>query len=235
MELKHSDKGKEFYPTLLNSSISNNADNSSLLRLTKLNKSNTIAQDSPSNVQNFSSTPKLKLFQNSSILAFKYNSRLSAAVKVLNNKNIHDIDVLKFPISAEEVPEKFPNLPDWVLEELKSFKEVFYMSRRVKPQKKQYENEMGDYNITIGDDIYYRYEIQDTLGKGTFGQVVKAFDHVEKKQVALKIIKNKQRYISQARTEVEILKRLGNDSYSKDCIVEYISHFYFRNRMVNFM
>jgi dual specificity tyrosine-phosphorylation-regulated kinase 2/3/4 len=42
--------------------------------------------------------------------------------------------------------------------------------------------------------MLYRYEIVGKLGKGSFGQVVKAFDHKNKEFVALKVIRNKKRF-----------------------------------------
>jgi dual specificity tyrosine-phosphorylation-regulated kinase 2/3/4 len=46
------------------------------------------------------------------------------------------------------------------------------------------------------------------LGKGTFGKVVKAFDHKNKEYVALKIIRNSSRFHKQAQVEIKVLKHL---------------------------
>ena len=43
--------------------------------------------------------------------------------------------------------------------------------------------------------MVYRYEIQEVLGKGSFGQVVKCLDHKTGNDVAVKIIRNKKRYV----------------------------------------
>ena len=38
----------------------------------------------------------------------------------------------------------------------------------------------GDAKVFAGDSIGYRYEVKGVLGKGSFGQVFKAFDHKKK-------------------------------------------------------
>ena len=51
----------------------------------------------------------------------------------------------------------------------------------------------------------FRYEIDSLIGKGSFGQVVKAYDEVEQNQVAIKIIKNKKPFLHQAQIEYKLL------------------------------
>ena len=53
-----------------------------------------------------------------------------------------------------------------------------------------YDDQNGDYIVVIGDHIGYRYEIIDFLGKGSFGTALACFDHKQKKEVAIKIVKN---------------------------------------------
>lgn len=43
------------------------------------------------------------------------------------------------------------------------------------------------------------------LGKGSFGKVLKCYDHKEKNYVAVKIIKNKKRFEKQGMVEVKVL------------------------------
>ena len=52
----------------------------------------------------------------------------------------------------------------------------------------------GDYLWQVNDHIGYRYEVLSSLGKGSFGQVLKVHDHKRKEDAALKIIKNKKKF-----------------------------------------
>lgn len=53
------------------------------------------------------------------------------------------------------------------------------------------------------------------IGRGTFGQVFKAYDHKSKEYVALKVIKNDQKFTTQARVEVKILKTINEQDPQK--------------------
>lgn len=59
------------------------------------------------------------------------------------------------------------------------------------------------------DHLMFRYEILDMLGKGSFGQVAKCYDHKTGEYVAIKIIRNKKRFHCQAVVEVKILSNLN--------------------------
>ena len=71
-----------------------------------------------------------------------------------------------------------------------------------------FDDDIGNYVIVQGDHLAYRYEIVGILGKGSFGQVCKCLDHKTGKVVAVKIIRNKQRFHTQALVEVNILQKL---------------------------
>lgn len=71
-----------------------------------------------------------------------------------------------------------------------------------------YDDERGDYLVVEGDHLCYRYEVVGILGKGSFGQVVQCRDHKTGKSVAVKIIRNKKRFHTQALVEVKILQQL---------------------------
>jgi len=95
-----------------------------------------------------------------------------------------------------------------------------------------YDDDRGDYLLKIHDHIAYRFEIVSLLGKGSFGQVVKAFDVKKQEYVALKLIRNKKRFHHQALVEVKLLNHLkDNDHDMRHNIVEMYEYFYFRNHL----
>nr|CAH7756421.1 unnamed protein product [Callosobruchus chinensis] len=84
--------------------------------------------------------------------------------------------------------------------------------------------------FSLGEKFLERYEIDSLIGKGSFGQVVKAFDHVDQCHVAIKIIKNKKPFLNQAQIEVKLLEMMNRaDIENKYYIVK--RHFMWRNHL----
>jgi CDC-like kinase len=61
-----------------------------------------------------------------------------------------------------------------------------------------------------GDVLSNRYKILATLGEGTFGRVVKVKDEAMNHTMALKIIKNVEKYREAARLEINALEKLSD-------------------------
>lgn len=71
-----------------------------------------------------------------------------------------------------------------------------------------WDDENYDYIVTQGEMFYGRYKIKERIGKGSFGQVVRAEDMESHREVAIKIIKSKKPFLMQAKTEIELLTHL---------------------------
>lgn len=136
----------------------------------------------------------------------------------------------------------------------KHINEVYYAKKKRRAQQTQgedtshkkerklyndgYDDDNHDYIIRNGEKFLDRYEIDSLIGKGSFGQVVKAYDHEDQCHVAIKIIKNKKPFLNQAQIEVKLLEMMnnheGNGSYyqlGKDKIVKLKGHFMWRNHL----
>ncbi|KAF9971176.1 hypothetical protein BGZ73_005927 [Actinomortierella ambigua] len=125
--------------------------------------------------------------------------------------------------------------------EIGEYPQVYYVGqncRQKRPTNMEaagnfgFDDERGDYLIMNHDHLMFRYEILDTLGKGSFGQVVKCYDHKTGDYLAIKIIRNKKRFHCQALVEVKILSNLVKwDPEDKHNLIRMTDNFYFRNHL----
>ena len=96
-----------------------------------------------------------------------------------------------------------------------------------------YDDDKMDYNTYVGEQIKYRYEVLDILGKGSFGQALKCVDHKTKELVAVKIIKSKKKFYTQSTIEIKILKYIKkHDPNGKANVVKILDYFMFRKHIV---
>ena len=95
-----------------------------------------------------------------------------------------------------------------------------------------FDNQHGDYRYTMTEHISYRYELIKELGKGSFGVVIKAFDHMCKEFVALKILRNRKKLHTQGLIEIKLIQDLNNDDLNdRKNIVRLKESFKFRNHI----
>ncbi|GMF64954.1 unnamed protein product [Phytophthora lilii] len=97
-----------------------------------------------------------------------------------------------------------------------------------------YDDEHGDYLVLMGDHLAFRYEVLSALGHGSFGQVVCCLDHRTRKQVAVKIIRNRRKYREQALVEVQLLTQLQGAAAACDenpHVVRMEEYFMFRDHV----
>lgn len=102
----------------------------------------------------------------------------------------------------------------------------------VGPNNSDYDNEHGSYIHIQNDHVAYRYEVLQIIGKGSFGQVVRAYDHKTDDYVALKMVRNEKRFYRQAHEEIRILQHLRKqDKDNTMNIIHMFDYFTFRNHM----
>ncbi|XP_013418745.1 dual specificity tyrosine-phosphorylation-regulated kinase 4-like isoform X2 [Lingula anatina] len=147
----------------------------------------------------------------------------------------------RIPMTPEEVLKIYgPKLTAYEKQEIHDYPEVWFVGPDAKKvegvdgsaQNHNYDDENGSYVKVLHDHLVYRYEVLEILGKGSFGQVVKCYDHKTDTTVAIKIIRNKKRFHHQALVEVKILENLRRkDKDNQFQIIHMREFFYFRNHL----
>eukprot|EP01062_Namystynia_karyoxenos_P044396 TRINITY_DN326_c0_g1_i1.p1 TRINITY_DN326_c0_g1~~TRINITY_DN326_c0_g1_i1.p1 ORF type:complete len:488 (+),score=138.58 TRINITY_DN326_c0_g1_i1:158-1621(+) len=94
-----------------------------------------------------------------------------------------------------------------------------------------FDDENGNYVVQIGEEIAGRFIVQDILGKGSFGIVLRAHDHRRDENVALKVIKNKPQFTAQAKVEIDILTKLAGLAKEEHNIVRLKKYFPWKNHL----
>ncbi|CAF2587864.1 unnamed protein product [Rotaria sp. Silwood2] len=154
-----------------------------------------------------------------------------------NNSNDYINKTVTFPIKPSEALSYYGDkLTDFEKTEIFDYNEIYFLGLEAEKisatSVKDYDDDNGSYIKMSKDHIYYRFEILETLGKGSFGIVLRCYDHKKKEAVALKIIRNKKRFQQQGLVEVNILTHLKTlDSDNSLNVVHIKEHFYFRSHL----
>jgi hypothetical protein len=82
-------------------------------------------------------------------------------------------------------------------------------------------HEDGHYRVVVGKHLSSNYVVTKKLGKGTFGQVVQCWDYKRGKAVAVKIIKDVEKYRVAAEVEVEVLQFINSRASHKEKFIYY--------------
>jgi dual specificity tyrosine-phosphorylation-regulated kinase 2/3/4 len=145
------------------------------------------------------------------------------------------------PQSAKNAVSSFSGvLSKYELREMNEYENIYYVglkASKIIPDQnlKNYgfDDATSNYSIVKGDHIAYQYEVLETLGSGSFAQVVKCLDHRHKREVAIKVIKSHKRFQPQAQIELKILIFLKSEAEKKSFsnFVDIISYFTFRKHI----
>ena len=114
------------------------------------------------------------------------------------------------------------------------------------PDNMGYDTDKGFYKCYRHDHIAYRYELLSTLGHGSFGDVVYAFDHDEYQNVAIKILSNKRSGRGKSNKHEAMILELLQFMHQQQCVdaaaagikrpgpsnvITMLEHFMFRNHL----
>ncbi|XP_033610241.1 dual specificity tyrosine-phosphorylation-regulated kinase 4 isoform X3 [Cryptotermes secundus] len=181
---------------------------------------------------------------------------VSACFPVLNNNNTNtsnnnnnvldsspslqrlDPHGRRLPLTPAEALKYYGSrLTEYERIEVEVYPEIWYLGLDAckihgDPHNGEFDDDNGSYNKVLHDHISYRYEILEVIGKGSFGQVIRALDHKTNQHIAIKIIRNKKRFHHQALIEVRILDHLRKkDKDGSHNIIHMLGYFYFRNHL----
>ncbi|XP_052003109.1 dual specificity protein kinase CLK2b isoform X2 [Xyrauchen texanus] len=95
------------------------------------------------------------------------------------------------------------------------------------------DDEEGHLIYRSGDLLQDRYEIVGMLGEGTFGKVLECIDHHRSgSRIALKIIRNVQKYRESARLEINVLEKINQkDPENNNLCVQMFDWFDYHGHM----
>ena len=141
--------------------------------------------------------------------------------------------------TPEQVMKLYMNkLTPYEHHEIFNYPQIYFIGANAKkrpgiigaPNNCGYDDEQGSYTHIQHDHLAYRYEVLKVIGKGSFGQVVKAYDHKNHHHVALKMVRNEKRFHRQAQEEIRILEHLRKqDKDNTYNIIHLFDHFTFRS------
>uniref|UniRef100_A0A4W3IJZ0 dual-specificity kinase n=1 Tax=Callorhinchus milii TaxID=7868 RepID=A0A4W3IJZ0_CALMI len=162
--------------------------------------------------------------------------------KAQTNKNEkRTFQGLNLPMTSTEALKNFKSgLVNYECEEIQNYRELWFLGLDAEKidavpggqQNSGYDDVHGSYIKVLHDHLSYRYEVLEVIGKGSFGQVVKCLDHKTNELVAIKIIRNKQRFHHQALVELKILDILRKkDKDGSHNVIHMLEYFYFRNHL----
>jgi len=167
----------------------------------------------------------------------EYSEREEAIV--VNNRHIGEDTRANWLNPKKVVDLYYDLLTPYERNEIFSYSKVYFIGSKAADRKLSgtfsmesnygYDDAEGSYIHVTHDHVAYRYEILRVLGKGSFGQVLKVYDHKSKKYAALKIVRNERRFLQQAKREVKILEQLLKEDQANTANVVHIRNsFIFR-------
>ncbi|XP_041946864.1 dual specificity tyrosine-phosphorylation-regulated kinase 3 isoform X1 [Alosa sapidissima] len=125
-------------------------------------------------------------------------------------------------------------------QEIHSYADVYFLGPNAKKiqavaggsNNSGYDDDQGGYIHVPHDHLAYRYEFLKVIGKGSFGQVAKVYDHKLHQHLALKMVRNEKRFHRQAAEEIRILEHLRKQDKTGGLnVVHMLEHFTFRNHI----
>jgi tRNA A-37 threonylcarbamoyl transferase component Bud32 len=109
--------------------------------------------------------------------------------------------------------------------------EAFNMRCIYRPMRTGFE-EQKEFPIDPGSFIAGRYEIKEYLGSAAFSRAVQCMDHLARRHVCIKIIRNDKDYFDQSLDEIKLLRYVNTrDPHDSHHLVRMLDYFYHREHL----
>ncbi|KAG7264221.1 hypothetical protein CRUP_014122 [Coryphaenoides rupestris] len=145
------------------------------------------------------------------------------------------------PLTSEQALRQYRNqLTALEQTEIHAYPEIYFLGPNAKKRQavaggsnnSGYDDDQGGYIHVPHNHLAYRYEFLKVIGKGSFGQVAKVYDHKLQQHLALKMVRNEKRFHRQAQEEIRILEHLRKqDRNGAMNVVHMLENFTFRNHI----
>ena len=156
------------------------------------------------------------------IIIFHTNNNLKKITINDNNDNYNELN-------------RCPSCPELRTKNSKEIKKMNKEIQNTNPNinnKFNFNDREGDYQFQKGYHLNYRYEIIELLGKGSFGEAIKCYDHKNKETVCIKIINSRDEFQNQAMVEIKILTSISlYDVNNESGNVKFYHYFIFRGHI----
>ncbi|XP_012872801.1 PREDICTED: dual specificity tyrosine-phosphorylation-regulated kinase 3 isoform X1 [Dipodomys ordii] len=167
-------------------------------------------------------------------------------------KSVESFHTVKSSSSSKTLKVTVPLTPEQALKQYKhhltayekveiiNYPEIYFVGPNAKkrqgvvggPNNGGYDDAEGAYIHVPRDHLAYRYEVLKIIGKGSFGQVARVYDHKLRQYVALKMVRNEKRFHRQAAEEIRILEHLKKqDKTGSMNVIHMLESFTFRNHV----
>lgn len=162
-------------------------------------------------------------------------------ISVKSSESTTKIPKLATPMTPEQALKLYrQQLTTLEQQEIHTYSEIYFVGPNAKKRQAVaggtnncgYDDDQGGYIHVPHDHLAYRYEFLKVIGKGSFGQVAKVYDHKLQQHLALKMVRNEKRFHRQAAEEIRILEHLKKeDKKGHMNLVHMLENFTFRNHI----